>query len=133
MSISAASVNIDGATVSATGGTASAFKSLGGSLGSKQVVFDGDNPLTRSSIYFNSSSEKAKVDAPNGYSQVRRSVKIKIPLILDNGATTYNTVVIQLACDVETSESEITELQSIGAQVLVSSALADFWRAGSTE
>lgn len=126
MSIATASILKDG-TVSATGGTAAPFQSLGSTLQEHKCAFDGDDIRTRSECVFSTKPPTVKGDAPNGYSQARNTAFIKVPLVLDNGSITVNTVQISLARDVETSPAEIQTMLSYAAQVLTDSDFTDFW------
>ena len=118
---------LQGATVAASGGTALAFSSLGGSPGNTLYAIDDPDIRTRRDIVCNTTAARPKSDAPNGYTQQRTNATVKIPLTLDNGNVTVNTIRIEMSTDVETTDAEKLELRSIAAQVLVDSDFLEFW------
>lgn len=131
MTISALSVNVDG-TVATTGGTATTIISKGTLLDSHNVILDDASEfIAQTSIAFTNKDPKVSVAAPNGYTQSRKSVKINVPLALDNGNYTTNTVTITIAVDPETTDAEVTSLRVLAAQMIHDSDLDDFWNKGS--
>ena len=110
---------LQGATVAASGGTALAFSSLGGSPGNTLYAIDDPDIRTRRDIVCNTTAARPKSDAPNGYPTPRTT--------LDNGNVTVNTIRIEMSTDVETTDAEKLELRSIAAQVLVDSDFLEFW------
>lgn len=117
MSLSNASV-LSGATITPSGGTALPFSSLGIQNSSNTIYATGDADLrTRRSIVCSVKDPKVSAGAPNGYTQARATAVFKSPLELDNGMITVNTVRVEFAYDVETSQAEIDELKVIAAQI----------------
>lgn len=127
MSITAASILKDG-TIGVTGGTATPFTTLGQGLDRHEVFFDGSDIRTRSSATFQVKAPKVSASAPNGYTQARCTATIRVPLALDNGNVTVNTLQISFASDVETTDAEKDTLLGIAAQVLSDSDFASFWK-----
>jgi hypothetical protein len=128
MTIQSSSINVDG-TVATTGGTATSLKKLGSSLERfNSYLDDGSEFLTRTEIDFTIKEPKVSVGAPNGYTQQRSNVKILVPLVLDNGNLTVNTLTISLAVDHEMTDAEIESMLVLGAQILHDSDYSDFWK-----
>lgn len=132
MPINTASVLKDG-VVATTGGVATAMSSLGSTLEKHEVFFDGADVRTRSSALFSARAAKPASGAPNGYTQERRKVIVRCPLLLDNTKMTVNTVAIEFAVDVETTQAEIDTLRSYAAQVIADTDFDAFWRSGSVQ
>lgn len=129
MSLKTASVLKDG-TVATTGGTATTFIDKGTSPQGNTwigIFDDGSEFLNQSQCSFTVSDPKVQSGAPNGYTQARSSIALKVPLVLDNGEVTHNTLRISLACDHETTAAEITSMLVYGAQLLTDSDFTDFW------
>lgn len=125
MSLSNASV-LSGATITPSGGTALPFSSLGIQNSSNTIYATGDADLrTRRSIVCSVKDPKVSAGAPNGYTQARATAVFKSPLELDNGMVTVNTVRVEFAYDVETSQAEIDELKVIAAQICTDADFAD--------
>lgn len=117
MSLSNASVS-SGATVAPTGGSALAFEQANSTGSSVNLFASADTDLlTRRGIYCSVKEPKVSSTAPNGYTQARAVAMFKSPLTLDNGNVTVNTVRIEFAYDVETTQTEIEELRVIAAQI----------------
>lgn len=115
-------------TVAASGGTALPFTSVGGSENKNRLVADSDTDLrTQRSIDFSVRRPHVQASAPNGFTQARSILTMKVPLALDNGGTTVNTVQISMSTDVETSVAEKDELRALAAQCVIDSELNAFW------
>lgn len=133
MAILGASLFKGGTYVDPTGGTVVAFSDLGGELRNRQVYLDGTLPLDRTEVTFASKEARVKSDAPNGYTQPRRSMVIRVPLVLANGNRTVNTARVELSVDVETPITEIDNIRGYVAHAVAKSFSNAFWRSGSTE
>jgi hypothetical protein len=128
MSISTASVLKDG-TVSATGGTATSLKTKGQDLGKISCIFDdGSEFINQSTVLFQATDPKVKTNTPNGYTQARSVATIHVPLVLDNGNTTKNSLSITLSVDHESTDAEVETMLVYGAQLLSDSDFSDFWK-----
>lgn len=128
MSIKDASLPI-GATVAATGGTATNLVVLGGSLTETQayVGTSGVTQLTRTTATFTVKQPKTSVSAPGGYTQGRSKVRIDVPKVLENLARTSNSISIELAFDPETTAAEVTALLQLASLHLIDTDLSSFW------
>jgi len=123
------SVILVGGTTSSTGGTSTGFIVKGSGDGNKKVILDDASEFIDSQQYtFSVSDPVVNSGAPNGYTQQRSTVKCVVPLNLDNGNRTTNTVTISLAFDPETTDTEKEALIELGAQLLIQSSLDDFWK-----
>lgn len=128
MSIDTSVVLVSG-TTSTTGGTSTAFIVKGSGDGNKKVILDDGSEFIDSEQYtFSVKDPIVNTGAPNGYTQARSTVKCVVPLTLDNGNRTTNTVSITLSMDPETSDTEKEALIELGAQLLTQASLDDFWK-----
>lgn len=128
MSISSASVLKDG-TVATTGGSAVSLVSKGQDLGQFAVLFDdGSEFIAQTTALFTISEPKVRPTAPNGYTQARSAVVMHVPLALDNGNVTKNSLKIELAVDHEATASEIETMLVYGAQLLHDADFSAFWK-----
>lgn len=128
MSLTNASVLV-GPTITASGGTALALSSLGQNGNRVSLVATADTDFrTRRTMDLTAKTPNSNVSSPNGYTQARPSVLIKAPIVLANGKTTVNTLRIEMAYDVETSQAQIGALMELGAQSLFDSDFTSFWK-----
>lgn len=133
MAISGATINKGGTYSAPTGGSDKTLVSLGGQLGFRQVYFDGQTPLARSEAVFTTKAAKPKADAPNGYTQPRRKMLLKFPKLLANGLTTYATVSVEMAVDVECTAADIATYLLYTADATNKASFGPFWSSGSTD
>lgn len=129
MTISAAAPLKDG-VISATGGSAVPFSSIGDNIGENHVFFDGTDIRTRSSGTFVSKAPKKSVNTPSGYTQQRNTAVLHFPLTLASGEVVVNTVRIEIATDVETSDAVKETIRGLAAQVIYENAFDEFWNHG---
>jgi len=123
MSLSSASVPI-GATYSPTGGSATSLVSMGTTLDqNKLYVDDASSLILRKTCLATVKAPTPLASAPNGYTQQRSKLVFHVPLLLDNGEYTVNTVEISMSYDPETDSSELAYLRELIAHVGVD---ADF-------
>jgi hypothetical protein len=133
MSLKDSSVLVDG-SVATTGGTGTPLKSLGNTLEQHELYLDESKPLIeQTTITASVKRPKVSVSAPNGYTQGRNTVYIKVPLKLDNGSITVNTIRLEIAADFETSAAERLGMRVLAAQMLTSSQFVDFWDDASVD
>lgn len=133
MSLNNASIDI-GATLTPSGGTATAFESSGISGQVNKLFASADTDLrTRREIVCSVKEPKVQAAAPNGYTQARGMATLKFPLELDNGNITINQLKIELAYDVETTQTEIDTYLSAGALVLSDADFASLFKSLSLE
>jgi hypothetical protein len=124
MSLSNASIPI-GATYTPSGGSATSFVSLGSTLESNKLFID-DSPadlLLRKTVLATNKAPTANASAPNGYTQNRSSLVFHVPMLLDNGNYTTNSVKIEVSYDPEADSTERAYLRELIAHVGVD---ADF-------
>jgi len=128
MSLSNASV-LSGATMAPSGGTALPFVTAG-IQGNKNPIYctDDTDLRTRRSIVCTTKEPSVSSGAPNGYTQARAKAIFKAPLELDNGNITVNTLTVELAYDVETTQAELTEMLVIGSQICSDADFLDFFK-----
>jgi hypothetical protein len=123
MSLSSASIPI-GATYAPSGGSATSLVSLGGTEGVNKLYIDnGNDILLRHTALATSRSPVPNSAAPNGYTQQRSGIVFHVPMLLDNGKITVNTVRIEVAFDPEADSTERAYLRELIAHVAVD---ADF-------
>jgi len=128
MGIQTSSINIDG-TVATTGGTATGMIAKGGTLNELVTVLDDSSEfIAQTRVRFSVVDPKVQSSAPNGYTQARSIVKVVVPLALDNGNYTTNTLELRLGVDPETSDAEIASMLVLGAQLFADSDFSDFWK-----
>jgi hypothetical protein len=128
MSLTTGTVLVGG-TTSTTGGTSTGFLTKGDTLGQKNLILDdGSEYASQTQANFTIKDPVTKASAPNGFSQQRSKIQFLVPLSLDNGNRTFNTLTIELAYDVETTSSEKDALIALGVQTLNGSDFSDFWK-----
>lgn len=129
MSLSNAST-LTGATISASGGTAVTWATLG-LVGNKNIIVvpaDTDFRVRRQ-IDVTVKQPSVQASAPNGYTQARVTAFYKKPILLANGKITVNTVKVEVAYDVESTAAQIQDMLDTGAQFMFD---ADFTPAFKT-
>lgn len=117
-------------SITATGGTARNLVSLGDNADSHILYFGTGGYLARTLVEFSKSTPQPSSTSPDGYTQARRSVVMKVPLTLANGLTTICTFRGQLSVSVESTDAEINAMIRNVAQFLGDSEAAGFWTAG---
>jgi hypothetical protein len=128
MSITSASILVDG-TVATTGGTATTFIEKGQTLNQWEGILNNAAEfLLQQGLTFTIKDPKVNAGSPNGYTQKRSSIVLRVPLALDNSGYTVNTLKIELACDHETTAAEIESMLVTGAQLLHDSDFSNFWK-----
>lgn len=131
MSIESGAILVGG-TTSTTGGTSTPMITKGDTLGEKRMILDDSSEyIAQTSLSFTVKDPVVSSGAPNGFTQQRSQLKVLVPLALDNGNRTFNTITIVVATDPETTSSEKDALIELGVQALNGSAFADFWKAQS--
>jgi len=117
-----------GAIESFTGGSALTFATLGPRENGNTLYATDDSDIrTRRELVCKTVQAVPNSDKPNGYTQSRSSVTLKVPLVLTNGSITVNTVRIEVASDVETTEAEKLSLRQLAIQLLSDSDFTEFW------
>lgn len=116
-----------GATYPQTGGSAQATASAGVTLENQRIITTSESLVLQNTMDFGVTRPKANASAPNGYTQGRRRVFIKQPILLANGEYTVNTVSLELSADIETSDAQVTLLRDLAIQVLSLAETDSFW------
>lgn len=117
MSLSSASIPIGG-SYSPTGGSATVFKSLGQTSDSNKLFVDDGSVLPlRKTVLATSRPPTPNASAPNGYTQQRTSISFHVPILLDNGKYTTNTVRVEMSYDIETDTTERAFLRELLAHL----------------
>lgn len=116
-------------TVSASGGTALTYLPGNGASDDKLVMYvTADTDLrSRRTCDFTVKPPKPSATAPNGFTQPRCTVYHRFPQTLANGLTTYDTLKIELARDVETTQAEVLEYLKVGAQTMFDADVLEFF------
>jgi len=118
---------IVGGTTSTTGGTATALIRKNSSGKKAEFILDDASPfVTQTEIDFSIVEPVVKASAPNGYTQKRNSVFLKVPVILANGNRTVKTYQLLSAVDVETTDAEYAADVNLLVQCAIDAAVADF-------
>jgi len=124
---------VDGGTYPPTGGTALASAPDGQDLNRYDSVLDTGAAIgSDSNVSFTRNRPQTNATSPNGQTQLRRKVRIKVPFDTDanrNGAV--NTIEIIVATDPQMTDSEVGTLLEYGKMCLTSADAADFWTNGS--
>lgn len=132
MGLSTASIPV-GASYAPTGGTATAMVSLGQSGDSNKLFIDDNADLIlRKTCLATSKAPVPNSGAPNGYTQQRSTIVFHVPMLLDNGNYTTNTVKIEVAFDPEADSSERGFLRELIAHCGVDADFDGLFDDGST-
>lgn len=116
-----------GASFAPTGGTATDVKTKTNVEKHIAYLDDGSALIDQKVLEFSSKDPVVNASAPNGYTQARSTVVVKVPLSLDNGNRTINTVKMEIACDIETTDAEKATLREYALHCLSDSDIQEFW------
>lgn len=123
-----------GATVSATGGTSTAFVPNGASVNGGVQVVDSTNTnaVTRASMTFKT-IKQAVLDMVTGLftGKTKRQAQLVRPKVLANGRVVFPLIRIELEVHPENTDAEITALMAEGAQMLTDPDFTSFWKLGN--
>lgn len=121
---------LDGATVSATGGTTQTFTPDGVTVPNGIHVADAANAdfKTRENIVFRTKNP-ALVNGE--YSKGKRWVTFVVPQVLTSGTIVFNLVRIEVEVHPDMASADFTDMLKKAAQLFVDTDLATFWSAGS--
>lgn len=128
MSLGSSQIDVGGTTAT-TGGTGTDLLSKGSPSNSehKMLLDDGADYVAAETIDFLANAPSVLSSAPNGYTQARNMVRIKKPLLLDNGLYTTLTAKCEISVDVEASAAEKLLMREHMAQVLMAVDYQNFW------
>jgi len=118
---------LGGATFPATGGTGLTVSTAGTDLNLHRLFVPVDSIPVQRTFDFTVIRPKPNASAPNGYTQARREVVIKYPILLDNGLYTTNTARISISSDIEFSDSEMRHLRDLAVQAINESDMDSFY------
>lgn len=123
-----------GGTVSATGGTSTAFAPNGASVvGGIQIVdTTNSNAVTRASATFRT-IKQATLDLVTGLfsGKVKRQAQLVRPKVLASGRVVFPLVRIEVEFSPENTDAEISALLTEGAQLLIDADFTSFWKIGN--
>lgn len=134
MSIKTASI-LEAATAAFTGGTAAALsylRTLNDGTGVR-CRFGGTSFLTKKEVEFSATAPTVKSGAPNGWSQRRKTIRVKFPRTLANGNRTIETMEWKHSHDIEATDAEIDEQLKQFAQFLLDEDFSGFHHDSSTD
>lgn len=128
MSLSSLTVQRAPSGISFTGGTTESYsvKSSSGKTLNLMCTADTDYRTART-MSFTANPPNIAPLAPNGYTQARNSVTLKVPKLLANGKITVNTINVTISTDVETTSAEISFLMDTMSQVMSSANAVTFF------
>jgi len=126
MSLSTFAPNVGGTTSTAGGSATNLIQKSNNGKKAEFILDDGATYLLQTEIDFSIVEPVIKPAAPNGYTQKRNTVFVKVPKVLANTNRTVNTYKLETAVDVETSEAEFTAGLNLLVQAVVDAAVADF-------
>jgi len=123
---------LDGATVSATGGTTQTFAPSGKDVPNGVEIVDvgATSYVTRESISFKVKMPTYNANS-NTYSKGNREVTLVAPQVLSTGEVAFNVVRIKVEVHPELSAADEEELRKKAAQVLFDSDFSQFFTTGS--
>lgn len=122
---------LEGATVSATGGTVRTLAPISASSGQATMFVDSDTSLVSRRTIVATVKQPKRVAGANSegvqFTQARSRIVVRYPKVLANGYVTINSVTIEVSTDVETTAAERHELRNVGAQLLFDADFTSFW------
>lgn len=120
-----------GATIGATGGTATAFANDGATVvnGLHLIVPTDTSYITRRNL--TAKVKKATVQKDGSLSKIKRNMSYVVPFTLASGVTVYNVMRVELDIHPEAEATLRSQLLNVGALLLTDSDTVDFWTVGS--
>jgi len=122
---------LDGATVSATGGTGKTYTTDGTIIVGGIHLADASVTDFRIRPNITARVRMPQLQADGSYTKMKISAVHTVPQILASGKTVFNLVRTELEVHPELSAAAATELRNKGAQLLFDSEMTNFWSAGS--
>lgn len=123
---------LTGATMSTTGGTALACVDNGVTIANGvQLVVPADADYqTRRQM--TAKYKPPTLDPATGqYGKDKKSISYVIPIVLTTGRVVFNTIRVEREVHPSMSAANLTDMNKIGAQLLIDSDTDNFWAAGS--
>jgi hypothetical protein len=123
---------LTGATVSATGGTALAFTDNGVSVANGvQLVCTTDTDFQTRRIC-TVKYRPATVDSKLGtYGKDKKSISLALPVVLTTGQVVFCTWRIEREVHPSVAAATVTDMNKLGAQLLIDTDTDGFWATGS--
>jgi hypothetical protein len=122
-----------GTTPVFSGGTTQSLNSIGGSPDKRTCFMESVDFFDQTLCTFTSRVPKVNGASPSGWTQARRELLIKRPLVLPSGELVYNKIMTQIAVDVNTPSVDLVTLLEYAGQMTIQSDFRGFWSTGSTE
>lgn len=123
---------LSGATVSVTGGSAVAFSDDGVSIqNGLHLVVPGDTDYQtrrQATVKYRPPTLDAKTGV---YGKDKKTISFVVPQVLASGQVVFNTIRIEREVHPSALAATVTDLNKIGAQLLVDPDLDAFWAAGA--
>lgn len=123
----------EGATLSATGGTAKTYSTTGLKVNNGIQLIDASVTDSRTRPAITAKSVPATLDSTTSKWKTvdKRELVVTRPKVLEDGSQKFPNVRISLSVHPECSQAEIDALTNAAAQTLFDSDFASFWRTGS--
>lgn len=122
---------LEGATCSATGGTAKTFSQNGANIKNGVQVVDTSVIDSRLRPAFTATSRVAAQQPDGKWSFERRDLTLVRPKLLADGSVAFNSVRVIFAFHPESSAAEIAELKGSACQPLFDADFANYFLIGS--
>lgn len=123
-----------GGTVSTAGGTSTAFVPNGATISGGIQIVDSvnTNAVTRATITLKT-IKTAAFDMITGLfsGKTKRQVQLVRPKVLAGGRVVFPLIRIEMEVHPENTDAEVSALMSEGAQLLIDTDFASFWKLGS--
>lgn len=132
MPISGATL-LSGATLSATGGTAKTFSTVGETIANGKKVTDLSVADARVRPTVTCINRPSSLSALGVYSKAKRTIKLVIPRVNTAGVVQFPLLEIRLEDYPEMSAAEVTALVNYGAQLLFDADFANFIANGALD
>lgn len=123
---------LSAATVSFTGGTALAFVDNGVTIANGiQLVVQADTDYQTRRIATVKYRAPVINPANGSYGKDKKSISLAQPIVLTDGRVVFNTIRIEREVHPSLTTAQTTELNKLGAQLLLDSDTDNFWLSGS--
>lgn len=120
-----------GATVAVSGGTSVPVSTDGQGLDRLDLSVDlGTSYSDDGRVVCTRAKPQPQSSSPNGKTQLRRSIKLIVPRSFTDGDDTNDTIEIKVSTDSKTTDADIQQMVSYGAQILAHAESEDFLTSG---
>lgn len=119
-------------TISVSGGSALAFVDNGVSIANGiQLVVPADTDFQTRRIA-TAKYRPASIDPKTAtYGKDKKSISLTLPQVLTDGRVVFNTIRVEREVHPSLAAASVTELNKLGAQLLIDTDLDNFWATGS--